>query len=1006
MENKDTTIRLPLHQIRSSLSLLIHIGVIILSIISLMVIGMMIQPQVILITLLITIIILEILNLNFKISNQKRDRNYNLSELKPFIDEFPSPVIIRGNDEGLPMVNIHYTHFDNDIDGVRLKGCQYPSISEALSVLEQEVIRLDGSVSNQMEVMRGGVKYWYSVNTGLITRIKSNEITKASFFTDISAFQRLIDELEEQHRFFWHIGEISSLLFQTGDPESRILKTISWMGEMIGADRVFFLENATIPGEGTPVMRKRYQWERDIGRTPCSRIISGPETSISPYVDWLSDLSSGKVVSGKTSQLSGKKHTSLFNSGVLSFLLVPVRTNSEFLGFIGFETITHERVWTSSDTPLLTTLAASIGLFLQQIRTQDALRWNEALLSAMAGASPQGLFVVDNDTDDILYANEQFCSIWNLTEYCEEIKNQKLKNNDIIPYCIPLLADPQAFAESCTPLQDKENRICIDDEIKFIDGRTIRRHSTQIRGKKDEYFGRFYIFQDITQIKKVEESIRESEERFRAIFDYQQAMLIIDADTHHIVNVNHEAMDLIGASRDEIIGSLCHQFVCPALKGQCPLSDLGQQVDHSERVLITKAKERVPVIKSVYPITIHGKKYFIESFTDISEQKRQEENLTLINETLINLGSDPFENIRELTTLAGLLLHADFALYGRPDPDHIPPTATWNLPPDFELSIQSAGNLMHDLLNIGSDEIILKSDLNQVDSSLCDPISIRYTINSCIGKAIRKGRDYSGILALFYHSKVSLRASDEKLLSVISAAIGMAEDRRKALDQLNDFAYVISHDLKAPLRGIHSLAEWMLEDYQDTIDEAGRKNLNLMLERVKRMQRLIDGVLSYSRIGRTVEIPEAISLKSLLEEVVETLSLPDSFTLSIPQSMPTLVSDRIRITQIFENLISNAIKYVDRRDGNITILVEKEGEYYRFGVRDNGPGIDPRYHEQVFQIFQTFHKREGVDSTGIGLTIVRKIVENLGGRIWVESEVGKGATFYFTLPAGNDEKNE
>lgn len=216
--------------------------------------------------------------------------------------------------------------------------------------------------------------------------------------------------------------------------------------------------------------------------------------------------------------------------------------------------------------------------------------------------------------------------------------------------------------------------------------------------------------------------------------------------------------------------------------------------------------------------------------------------------------------------------------------------------------------------------------------------------------------------------------------------------------ELTSFAYIVSHDLKAPLRGISRLAHWLVEDYADAFDEKGKDMVELLIGRVKRMDNLIDGILEYSRVGRIASKDEEVDLDRIVRDVIDSIAPPEHIWILIENELPVIISDRIRIAQVFQNLLSNAVEYMDKPDGKITIGCVDEGSYWAFSVADNGPGIDPKYHEKIFQIFQTLTPRDIRESTGIGLALVKKIVELYGGKIWVESTVGQGSAFYFTLP--------
>lgn len=259
----------------------------------------------------------------------------------------------------------------------------------------------------------------------------------------------------------------------------------------------------------------------------------------------------------------------------------------------------------------------------------------------------------------------------------------------------------------------------------------------------------------------------------------------------------------------------------------------------------------------------------------------------------------------------------------------------------------------------------------------------------------------------WYHIIVYPLEGDELVLILddVTMEKSASEKEKKLLTELadknkelEDFAYVVSHDLKAPLRGINSLAQWLREDYDDKLDDKGKKELQMMSEKVLKMGDLIDGVLEYSRAGRRMDSPEEIDLNELVLEVVDSLSPPPGIKVKVGNKLPTIKGERLKVQQIFANLISNAIKYMDDDKGTIIIGNTNNERRWKFYIKDDGPGIDTKFQEQIFQIFQTANLKERPDSTGVGLTIVKKIVESERGKIWVRSKPGKGSTFYFTIP--------
>jgi PAS domain S-box-containing protein len=225
-----------------------------------------------------------------------------------------------------------------------------------------------------------------------------------------------------------------------------------------------------------------------------------------------------------------------------------------------------------------------------------------------------------------------------------------------------------------------------------------------------------------------------------------------------------------------------------------------------------------------------------------------------------------------------------------------------------------------------------------------------------------------------------------------------AEHLEHVNKELDQFAYVVSHDLKAPLRAINNLSEWIEEDIGDKVDVETKKNLNLLRGRVHRMENLINGILEYSRVGRKEPRSNEVNVKELLSSMLSKEIVPENCNVKIPEELPIFDTEMVAFEQVFSNLISNSIKYNTSEHPEIEICFDSIGPYYKFSVKDNGPGIAAEFHEQIFTIFQTLQPRDKIESTGVGLAIVKKIINEKSGDVWVESELGEGATFHFTWP--------
>ncbi|MEM8962780.1 MAG: ATP-binding protein [Acidobacteriota bacterium] len=231
------------------------------------------------------------------------------------------------------------------------------------------------------------------------------------------------------------------------------------------------------------------------------------------------------------------------------------------------------------------------------------------------------------------------------------------------------------------------------------------------------------------------------------------------------------------------------------------------------------------------------------------------------------------------------------------------------------------------------------------------------------------------------------------------------EQRQAELERsnrdLDQFAYVASHDLKAPLRAITNLSVWLEEDLGDTLDDEAREQMRLLRSRVRRMNALIEGILQYSRLGRLGTEGERVDVGKLLHELIPMLEIDSRFEIVIGEPMPVLVTRRLRLEQVFANLITNAVKHHDQDKGRIEILARRDGDTWSFTVTDDGPGIAPEHREKVFMMFQTLRAAsDSTESTGLGLSLVKKLVEDEGGVVEIaDRAAARGAVVRFSWPA-------
>jgi light-regulated signal transduction histidine kinase (bacteriophytochrome) len=235
----------------------------------------------------------------------------------------------------------------------------------------------------------------------------------------------------------------------------------------------------------------------------------------------------------------------------------------------------------------------------------------------------------------------------------------------------------------------------------------------------------------------------------------------------------------------------------------------------------------------------------------------------------------------------------------------------------------------------------------------------------------------------------------EQLITVNKNQERLLKELATQNQELNDYAHIVSHDLKSPLRSIEALVSWLKEDYGDSIGEEGKIQMNLIVTHLEKMDALITGILNYSSIDKEVRTERHLDLNILVNETIDLIHLPENIKMKV-HKLPTIMADRFKIQQLFQNLLGNAIASIDSPKGTIEILARDLDGGYQFEIKDSGKGINPAYFKKIFQVFQKLEN--DTNTTGIGLSIVKKIVFFYGGNIWLDSEEGVGTTFYFTLP--------
>jgi light-regulated signal transduction histidine kinase (bacteriophytochrome) len=287
----------------------------------------------------------------------------------------------------------------------------------------------------------------------------------------------------------------------------------------------------------------------------------------------------------------------------------------------------------------------------------------------------------------------------------------------------------------------------------------------------------------------------------------------------------------------------------------------------------------------------------------------------------------------------------------------------------------------------------------KADGSFAYVIDKGFIIRNSEGKAIR----IIGAMQDFTErkeSELALKQSESLLSKANSELSTRARELAISNKELEQFAYVASHDLQEPLRMVTSFLTQLEKKYNDTLDEKGRRYIHFAVDGAKRMRQIILDLLEFSKAGRSEEKEEDVDIRELLDELLllYAAEIEEKKAVITIGKMPVLHKAKAPLRQVFQNLLGNSLKYHhENLIPQIDISTTEKVTHWEFVIRDNGLGIDPKYHEKIFVIFQRLHNRERFSGTGMGLAITKKIIENLGGGIWVESEEGKGSTFHFTV---------
>ena len=495
-----------------------------------------------------------------------------------------------------------------------------------------------------------------------------------------------------------------------------------------------------------------------------------------------------------------------------------------------------------------------------------------------------------------------------------------------------------------------------------------------------------------TALEAINKYLEDSEKQIQSIFNCAPDAVIVINHESSIIKWNHKAEKLFGWEEYEVIGKPLHEFIIPKRHQQAHINGMNNYLSKGESIVLNKDIEieainrkgiEFNVLLSISPVETKDKILFIGFIRDVTEKKKAEEAL--------RVSEEKFNKAFQLSPAGVVLI---------------------NLVTGDCLDINDS---FLEIMGLQREEVIggatLETGILNIDLSqeILEEIKQKGSVKNSEIEFKKKSGEMGAIL---FSTELIVIGQEKCSLTIIYDITyrkkAEAELKRKSEElirsnqELEQFAYVASHDLQEPLRMVTSYVQLLSNRYKNKLDEDANDFIEFAVDGSNRMRILINSLLEYSRVNR-IKPFEIIKMEELLNGVLGDLKkqIQENDALIKIDPLPDTWGDFVLIGQLFQNLITNAIKFKGEKKPEIHISCTKEKKTYLFSVKDNGIGFDKSYAEKIFVIFQRLHSKEKYSGTGIGLAICKKIVERHRGKIWVESEINKGSTFYFTIPEKN-----
>jgi PAS domain S-box-containing protein len=585
--------------------------------------------------------------------------------------------------------------------------------------------------------------------------------------------------------------------------------------------------------------------------------------------------------------------------------------------------------------------------------------------------------ILEDEERKLLLVNKKFCSMFDFEEEPDSLIGLDCSNS--VEDSKRFFKNPDLYAERLNSILES-NQPIYNEELELVDGRFFERSYIPIF-RDGIYKGNLRSYVDITLKKNHQTLLQNEKEKYSSIIANMNLGLVEVDQNESITLVNHSFSEISGYSLEDLIGKnasnlFLNQENKELIVAKNKLRTYGITDSYELQVKNKNGELRHWLISGAPNYDINGKATgSIGIHLDITEQKKQEEELYLLS-----LIAEKNINAVVISDMEGRIEWVNAS---------------------FE---RMSGFTKEELVGIKPGHLLQGPETN--------PETIRYLKNQ-----ISKGQPFNCEIVNYtktrekYWVKIQGQALYNKKGEIVRffaieeniSNKKLLENQREELvaslaktnKELEDYAQIVSHDLKSPLRSIHSLISWIKEDSDKAFSEQTLGYFSMIENKVEKMDHLIEGILTYSKIDKENLTLESVNTHQIIQSIIDIIHIPKHVTIVINNTLPILKADRYRIQQLFQNIIGNAVNYIERDPGYVEIASEEYYDHYVISVKDNGVGIAKEHYEKVFNTFQSYTKSE--HSTGLGLAIVKKIIDSYNGKIWIESELGEGSTFFVKL---------